>query len=230
MATVMNAETVMNTEKDPVDFEVLPEYIRESKGRPRETAEIAAPRIQPDRHQSDSDLFSPLLESDRTRSSKGEMLETLWPGVHHEFAQSVKRSPSFYLTVGFMAGAFLSLIGVWLFSMVSPMVADMQKSSPATVVTKNPNGGATSSSESRASGGAMVPLVSTYEVQAGDTLAAIAYKNYKRCSPRLLDEICQANKLASANVLNLGQKLILPEYHPSQAASKIAATTPPSVQ
>jgi len=226
----MNAETVMNAEKDSGDFEFVPEYIRESKGRARETAEIAAPRIQPDRHGSDSDVFSPPLESERSRSSKGEMLETLWPGVHNEFAHSVKRSPSFYLTVGFMAGAFLSLIGVWLFSMASPMVSDMQKSSSATVVTKNPSGSAATTSESRGSGGVMVPLVSTYEVQTGDTLAAIAYRNYKRCSPRLLDEICQANKLTSANVLNLGQKLILPEYHPSQAASKIAATTPPSIQ
>ncbi len=228
MATVMNVEK--DVEKDLVDFEVLPEYVRESKGRVRETLEVVAARVQPDRYQQiESEAAFSQIEPERARSSKGEMLETLWPGVHNELAHGIKHTPSLYLTIGFMAGAFISLIGVWLFSMISPMVAEVQKST-ATVVTKNPKGGAVATSGPRGSAGVMVPLVSTYEVQSGDSLAAIAYRNYKHCSPRLLDEICQANKLTSANVLNLGQKLILPEYHPSQAAAKIATTTPPSIQ
>jgi nucleoid-associated protein YgaU len=46
----------------------------------------------------------------------------------------------------------------------------------------------------------------------GDTLAGIALKNYKKVSPRLLDQICRANNMRNANVLSLGQKLTLPEY------------------
>ena len=61
--------------------------------------------------------------------------------------------------------------------------------------------------------GLKLPLVATYEVQEGDTLAAIALSNYKHVSPRLLDEICKANNLTDANVLNTSQKLTLPEYH-----------------
>jgi nucleoid-associated protein YgaU len=58
------------------------------------------------------------------------------------------------------------------------------------------------------------------QVQAGDTLAAIAMRNYKRVSPRLLDEICKANNMRNANVLSLGQKLTLPSYNtqPTQIA------------
>jgi hypothetical protein len=36
-------------------------------------------------------------------------------------------------------------------------------------------------------------------------------------SPRLLDEICKSNNLRNANVLSLGQKLNLPEYHTQTA-------------
>jgi nucleoid-associated protein YgaU len=71
------------------------------------------------------------------------------------------------------------------------------------------------------SGGEVVaPGSGSYQVQTGDTLAGIALKNYKRVSPRLLDEICKANNLRNANVLSLGQKLALPEYHtqPAQIA------------
>jgi LysM repeat protein len=222
----MSMATVMNSGKDPAELETLPEYIRESKGRSRETYEFTAPRYQTreiasDRYQSD--IVATVDDSEPVApvaSSKGDMLETLWPGVHHELTQPAKRSGSFYLTIGFMAGAFISLIGVWVIGTVSPMVTSASKPAPATVTQSAKSSGA---ADQKGSGEAIVPLVSTYEVQSGDTLAKIAYQNYKHCSPRLLDEICQANKLASANVLNMGQKLVLPEYHPNQA--KILATS-----
>ena len=57
----------------------------------------------------------------------------------------------------------------------------------------------------------------------GDTLAAIALREYKRVSPRLLDEICRNNGLKNANFLNLGQKINLPNY---QAQPTQMAVTP----
>jgi nucleoid-associated protein YgaU len=60
----------------------------------------------------------------------------------------------------------------------------------------------------------IVPVASTYEVKEGDTLAGIALHAYKRVSPRLLDTICKANNMRNANVLTLGQKIVLPEYRP----------------
>jgi LysM repeat protein len=65
----------------------------------------------------------------------------------------------------------------------------------------------------------IMPTTPTYEVKTGDTLAGIALIAYKRASPRLLDEICRANNMRNANVLSLGQKLVLPEYRPQQVAS-----------
>ncbi|HEY9867987.1 MAG TPA: LysM domain-containing protein, partial [Candidatus Obscuribacterales bacterium] len=67
----------------------------------------------------------------------------------------------------------------------------------------------------------IVPAYPTYEVKSGDTLAAIAIKAYRKVSPRLLDEICRANGMRNANVLSLGQRLVLPEYRPQ--SSQIAA-------
>jgi LysM repeat protein len=224
--------TVMNSEKDPAEIETLPEYIRESKGRSRETFEFATPRYQTKEYATDRYQTEPVAtaeaEPEAPGSSKGDMLETLWPGVHHELAQQPgKRSASFYLTVGFMAGAVISLIGVWMLGTVSPMVTNMGKPSAPAVVTQNSKS-TVSTAEPKSSGDTIVPAASTYEVQSGDTLAAIAFRNYKHCSPRLLDEICQANKLSSANVLNLGQKIVLPEYHPNQATAKILATSSPT--
>ncbi len=230
---LINSEKI-SFEAEPLDFEVLPEYVRESKGRARETAEIVAPRGASQRYQEETERLQeqPLaenakLENGKGRSTKGELLEALWPGVHHEVGYTVKRTPSFYLMAGFMGGAVISLAGAWIFTVISPMVAGIGKSTGEATVTQKESKSTPGAGQS---GDLMVPLVSVYEVQSGDTLAGIAYRNYKRCSPRLLDAICQANKLGSANVLSLGQKLILPDYRPSQAASKIAAADSPPVQ
>jgi LysM repeat protein len=82
---------------------------------------------------------------------------------------------------------------------------------------------------------AITPAEPTYEVQSGDTLAAIALRNYKRVSPRLLDEICLANNMKNANVLSLGQKIVLPVYHPqdrpqTQSDNNTTATAPAVAQ
>jgi nucleoid-associated protein YgaU len=71
----------------------------------------------------------------------------------------------------------------------------------------------------------VVPLFASYTVKNGDTLASIALQAYKRATPRLLDEICKANGMRNANVLQLGQSLNLPAYHPQarQIASGAAS-------
>ena len=72
-----------------------------------------------------------------------------------------------------------------------------------------------------AGGESVVPASNQYQVQTGDTLAGIAPEKTTGASvARLLDEICKANNLRNANVLSLGQKLNLPEYHtqPAQVA------------
>src|SRR5439155_25431461 len=49
---------------------------------------------------------------------KHEALDTLWPGVDRDFFQPSRRSPGFYSTIGLMSGAFVSLLGVFGYSLV----------------------------------------------------------------------------------------------------------------
>ncbi len=150
---------------------------------------------------------------DNVNSSIPDVLETLWPGIHQDFSHSVtvKRAPSYYLTLGFMGGAIIALIVAWSFTSISSLFANYGKAS--STLNQNKITSTTVASDAASNTGVRLPLASTYEVQDGDTLAGIALQNYKHISPRLLDEICKANNLTDANVLNTGQKLVLPEYH-----------------
>lgn len=166
--------------------------------------------------------------SSAPQSPPADELEALWPGVHHELIQSAKRTPSFYLMLGFMAGAVVSLLSVWGYSAVSTrMVANADAQAKQIVVA----GGVKPEAPRDASGvevknvdpnAAIVPISNEYEIKPGDTLVMIAMKNYKKVTPRLLDEIVKTNGLKSANMLSLGQKLQLPAYKPQ--SSKIAAS------
>lgn len=209
----------MISEREKLEFESLPEFVRETRPTSRDSYVSKAAYI----------------EDDEEVLPKSAELEALWPGVNADFLHSTKKGPSFYLTLGFLGGAVVSLIGVWSFSFVSHMasappqakqivVAHGKQSAPAAL------GGNIASEAGTARGGAVVttrvpavgdaeiivPIASTYEVQSGDTLAGIAIRNYKRATPRLMDAICKANGLRSANVLSLGQKLTLPDYRPQR--------------
>ncbi|HMO20916.1 MAG TPA: hypothetical protein PKC98_08100 [Candidatus Melainabacteria bacterium] len=62
---------------------------------------------------------------------KTDELEALWPGVHQEFMPpiQVKKTPSFYIMMGFIGGAVLSLMMVWV---------KATKSNPATLWSPSP--------------------------------------------------------------------------------------------
>lgn len=160
-------------------------------------------------------------------------LEALWPGVHHDLHsdlnQPSKRQPSFYMMLGFMAGAVVSLLGVWGYSAVGAKIiagGDAQKQilvAGASTKSQTENSEPEIETKGVDPNATLVPISSTYEVKANDTLVMIAMKNYKKVTPRLLDEIVKANGLKSANVLSLGQKLNLPNYKPQ--SSTIAATS-----
>jgi LysM repeat protein len=187
--------------------------------------------------------YADIQELDMPKSAE---LEALWPGVsHHDiFHMAAKKPPGFYVTVGFAGGVLATLLVVWAFSWNwhgTPQTASADKkivvaqssktnnakpnflntnvqNAPTPVITKQVSSGLE----------VVVPTVSTYEVKSGDTLAGIAWQTYKRATPRLLDAICKANGMRSADVLSLGQKLVLPEYRPQP--SQIAAGTSSSVQ
>jgi LysM repeat protein len=210
---------VVNSEREPSDIEALPEYVREGKAkgvRSRDSLEFVSSR-------SAADGAVLPLQPNEPEGPQTDVLEALWPGVHQDFATPVRRSPSFYLMIGFMGGAFASLVGVWLFSVVSPLVSSVGKPSANAVVVQKDKPTSQAQGQSGASE-TLTPAVSVYQVQSGDTLAGIALKNYKHLSPRLLDEICRANDMKNANVLSLGQKITLPVYRPQTGQPAASAT------
>jgi len=212
--------TVLDAEREALELDSIPEYLNDSNSpRPsRETAVAMAPRVTAEREVRPE---STVPEAVSPSAHKADELETLWPGVHHELhgAPAVGKSPSFYVSVGFMAGAFISALGVIGYFSVSQLVAhnpNADKQVAVASATTSPSSHLAPAAPSlRTEGGAdvLTPSSPQYQVQTGDTLAGIAMKNYKRVSPRLLDEIVKTNNLRNANVLSLGQTLNLPEYH-----------------
>lgn len=229
--------TVLNCEREALEFDSIPEYLTDTQLPTREAAVSMSSKLFNERElMSEQNLdrsydksyeraYEPkTYESDAPKSDE---LEALWPGVHHDFAHTPRKGPSFYLTIGFMAGAVISLGGVFGYSAVSHLVASKNTPSNANVLVADvpankavPPAPGVPGVAVRDGSEVFLPAAPTYKVQPGDTLAGIALRNYKRVSPRLLDEICKANNMRNANVLSLGQSLTLPEYHPAgQVAS-----------
>jgi LysM repeat protein len=217
-----------DSEREQLDIESISEYVRESKSRTRAFLQTAS-IVTPGQRAVKTSVVPAVLplgidtSEDAEGSPKPDILETLWPGLHHQdFSHSVKRTPSFYLTLGFMGGAVIALFIVWGFYFFSSFFAHYGKLSSAWPQSKTISGSGqqVAPASGASSTEVLVPLVSTYEVQTGDTLAAIALRNYKHISPRLVDAICKANNMTDANVLGLGQKIVLPEYQPQNVSSQ----------
>ncbi len=208
--------TATESKPEQLDLDTISEYVRESKPRPHELlgasnkGAVTAPPVE-----KKLSLQSALFAEDETvKPIETDVLETLWPGLHHhhDFAHSLKKkTPTFYMIAGFSAGILAVSLVVWFCFLLSSFFTHSNGLSNSLSSNKQENTESTASSNK-----ILVPLVSTYEVQEGDTLAGIALRNYKHISPRLLDSICRANNLSDANVLTLGQKITLPEYYPQQ--------------
>lgn len=225
--------TTIDCERETIDFDSIHEYLRDTQLPSRDAAvsmsSSAFNQRQVTEGAEEPREEVPAVVQRQQQPAKADQLEALWPGVHHDFPQhTVQRSASFYISVGFAAGAVASIVGICGFFSIQHLTATAKANTDTSKVmvagvpqAVAPGGTAT------ASGDVLVPSSPTYQVQAGDTLAGIAVRNYKRVSPRLLDEICRANNMRNANVLSLGQKITLPEY---RASNQIAATTNSSVQ
>lgn len=236
-----------NSMLDATLLDQIPEFIREEIDEDRRKPQLDAKPMLPATsievlRSTEVTIPPSSVHQERTVSGEpqgadsppSDELETLWPGVHHdlhnELAQPAKRQPSFYIMLGFMAGACVSLLGVWSYSTVSTTIAN---SGNKQILVAGASSKAAQGSQSAAEpaieaksidpNATLVPISSTYEVKTGDTLVMIAMKNYKKVTPRLLDEIVKANGMKSAHVLNLGQKITLPNYKPQSSA--IAATS-----
>lgn len=214
----------MISEREKLEFESLPEFVREPRTSSRDS--YSTRPAQPE----ESNKAPKTPEAPLPKTAE---LEALWPGVSADFLHSPRKGASFYLTIGFMAGAIVSLIGVWgisTFSHIATGTSGKKEIVVAHGAQSTASGAQSSAVVTTSLAGApepdvIMPLNPTYEVGSGDTLAAIALKNYKRATPRLLDEICRANGLRNANVLNLGQKINLPEYRPQTRQIATGAST-----
>lgn len=227
---ISHGSTDLISEREKLDFESVPEFVREPRASARDSysANIAT---------SSDELETKPTSKQSAVLPKTAELEALWPGISHEFLHaSPKKGPSFYLCIGFMAGAVCSMIALSGYSVVSHMLTSTSSGGKGIVVSQGQNGGApinnadgrgtTALTSTTGDSEIILPVSQTYEVGPGDTLAAIALKNYKRATPRLLDEICRANNMRNANVLSLGQKISLPEYRPQRQVATGANTVP----
>lgn len=226
---------MINYDQEKLEVDGLPEYVRDSEVSSREAfvsistkslAEREAQRIASSERQSQRDTgsFGHLYAEPET--PKTDELEALWPGVHQDFLHSPKRTPSFYMMLGFLAGAVVSMAAIWGYTAVSTLVA--QNAHPHTAVAAaNAPQAAPQAGVNVPQGGdpgaVLKPNHNAVEVQSGDTLAAISLREYGKATPRLLDAICKANGLKNANFLHLGQKLDLPSYQPQSA--QVAASS-----
>ncbi len=232
-----------NSNFDATMLDSIPEFIREDIDEDRRKPQLDAKPMLPAVasvevvNRSSEAGTIPLVSTRTERTASGDAasdtppadeLEALWPGVHQEFIPSAKRNPSFYMMMGFMAGAVVSLLGVWGYSAVGSKIIAGGESKQILVAGAATKAADTSQEQeletkSTDPNATLIPISSTYEVKPNDTLVVIAMKNYKKVTPRLLDEIVKANGLKSANVLSLGQKLTLPNYKPQSSA--IAASS-----
>jgi len=211
--------TATESKQEQLDLDTISEYIREAKPRAHDMPGSANRELSPvantEKKSAPLPIFS--LKDDIDQSPQTDVLETLWPGLHHhhDFTHTIKKkTPVFYLIAGFLAGAVVVCLFAWCFSLLSSFFT--HNNSLPSGLSQNKSESTEASSVSGTGNKVLVPMVPTYEVQEGDTLAGIALRNYKHISPRLLDSICRANNLTDANVLNLGQKITLPEYTPQQ--------------
>lgn len=222
-----NGSAVLVGDQEKLDFDSVPEYVRETRSSRDSYVSKAC-----------------YVEDELEPHAKSAEIETLWPGVSVDFlhGNQHKKQPSFYWGVGFVSGIVASVLAAGVvYGGVQLFAHHAGNSAPQIVIANGKDGvnqvkGALATMKGSApvttrivtsgmEADVIAPLFSTYTVKNGDTLASIALQAYKRATPRLLDEICRANGMRSANVLSLGQTLNLPQYRPQtrQIASGAAA-------
>ena len=79
-----------------LSWTAFPEYLSDSPLPSREAAVSMASKVFTEREtRSDEEPAAPVVH-------KADELETLCPGLHHDLSAPVRKSSSFYLTIGFM--------------------------------------------------------------------------------------------------------------------------------
>ncbi len=154
------------------------------------------------------------------RQGKQKELDLLWQNF--KINPKEEKSPGIYLLTGFITGALCIFIMNGILSISSnissvssePSVLGQPKyekkiSRKDTLpqinqqVTVIPAAN-TVSNENK------IPTFETYTVKSGDSMSSIVYRFYGKYDPNKVEKIKQANNLASAHKLSIGQKLVIP--------------------
>src|SRR5262249_41740308 len=95
-----------------------------SAAAPKQNPVVSSPKQNPvvTLEEPDTDT-TPSIEKTSSTLPKSAELETLWPGVSHDFLHATpNKGPSFYLVVGFIAGALSSMAAICGFAYFNHMV------------------------------------------------------------------------------------------------------------
>lgn len=142
------------------------------------------------------------------RPNKEKELDVLWQNFR--VGQKEEKSPGIYLATGFIAGAVAMLIITTLLSFFSVQSTDSldvptgpkpREKAKLTFIPAD-----RTAPEETASPKAN----ETYTVKSGDTLAGIIIRFYGSYDVSKIEKIKQANGMANADSLKIGQDLIIP--------------------
>lgn len=131
------------------------------------------------------------------RPSKEKELDLLWQNF--KVNQKSEKSPSIYMTIGFVAGIICTLLITAIIGLSTRNVNSAKVEAPKTEqVNLIPADTAVSTASE------------SYVVQNGDTVESILIRFYGSYSPEKAMAVQKANNLQNINRLQIGQKLVIP--------------------
>lgn len=152
------------------------------------------------RHESCNDSVGVYVRPNREKE-----LDLLWQNF--KVNEKTDKSPSVYLTAGFVAGAVVMLILTVLISFTARGVNTVRENAVAPVKKEKLSFSFIPSSE-KAEEETVVNEV--YTVQDGDTMEAILVRFYGSYSKEKEALVLKINNLTNPNKLSIGQQLTIP--------------------
>ena len=149
------------------------------------------------------------------RLGKQKELDLLWQNFN--ISAKEEKSPGIYLLTGFIAGVLSMFVMNAVFSIGSDIT---NTDSPSALgqpkyekkisrKSKLPQIAVIPASE-KTNQEVEIPTYETYTVKSGDSMSSIVIRFYGKYDLDKVEKIKQANNLASANKLSIGQKLVIP--------------------
>ncbi|MBQ9246060.1 LysM peptidoglycan-binding domain-containing protein [bacterium] len=157
------------------------------------------------------------------RQGKQKELDLLWQSFRVNTKE--EKSPGVYLLTGFIAGALCMFIMNAILSISSEITTEPTATSlgqpkfekKISRKSKLPQLNSNSNSNisiipavAQTPEEVEIPRTETYTVKSGDSMSSIVYRFYGKYDLSKVEKIKQANNLANAHKLSIGQELIIP--------------------